>query len=172
MGISFSMFFKKKLRIIMVGLDNSGKTTILYKLKFNSKVETIPTIGFNIETVKYKNLELTVWDLGGQDKLRTLWKYYYENSDVLIFVIDSCDIERMKEANQELYKILVNESSMNFKCILFYWNKIDSEKSLNVKKFYEYFDTSKTNCKKILQPCSAVTANGLAEGLEKLSKVL
>ncbi|KAL0385536.1 UNVERIFIED_CONTAM: ADP-ribosylation factor 2 [Sesamum radiatum] len=56
------------MRILMVGLDAAGKTTILYKLKLGEIVTTIPTIGFNVETVEYKNISFTVWDVGGQDK--------------------------------------------------------------------------------------------------------
>ena len=75
MGMAFSrvferLFGKKEMRILMVGLDAAGKTTILYKLKLGEVVTTIPTIGFNVETVEYKNISFTVWDVGGQDKVR------------------------------------------------------------------------------------------------------
>ena len=77
----FSGFFSPyETRILMVGLDAAGKTTILYKLKLNELVSTIPTIGFNVETVQYKNINFTIWDIGGQKLLRQLWKHYYENS--------------------------------------------------------------------------------------------
>ena len=66
----------------MVGLDAAGKTTILYKLKLGEIVTTIPTIGFNVETVDYKNISFTVWDVGGQDKIRPLWRHYYLNTQV------------------------------------------------------------------------------------------
>ena len=69
------LFSKKEMRILMVGLDAAGKTTILYKLKLGEIVTTIPTIGFNVETVEYKNINFTVWDVGGQDKIRPLWRY-------------------------------------------------------------------------------------------------
>ena len=69
---------KKEMRILMVGLDAAGKTTILYKLKLGEIVTTIPTIGFNVETVEYKNISFTVWDVGGQDKIRPLWRHYYQ----------------------------------------------------------------------------------------------
>ena len=65
------MFGKQEMRILMVGLDAAGKTTILYKLKLGEVVTTIPTIGFNVETVEYKNISFTVWDVGGQDKVTT-----------------------------------------------------------------------------------------------------
>ena len=88
------LFGKKEMRILMVGLDAAGKTTILYKLKLGEIVTTIPTIGasplprrrrasadrsrragFNVETVEYKNISFTVWDVGGQDKIRPLWRH-------------------------------------------------------------------------------------------------
>ena len=64
---------KTPVRLLMLGLDAAGKTTILYKLKLNETVNTIPTIGFNVETVTYKNLEFNCWDVGGQTTLRPLW---------------------------------------------------------------------------------------------------
>jgi small GTP-binding protein len=73
----------------MLGLDAAGKTTILYKLKLNQSVTTIPTVGFNVETVTYKNVKFNVWDVGGQDKIRPLWRHYYTGTQGLVFVIDS-----------------------------------------------------------------------------------
>ena len=82
MGNLFAKMFdmlsgKQEKRILMVGLDAAGKTTILYKLKLGEVVTTIPTIGFNVETVEYKNISFTVWDVGGQDKIRPLWRYVH-----------------------------------------------------------------------------------------------
>ena len=77
MGTSFSK--QKEKRILMMGLDNAGKTTILYKSKLGEVVSTIPTIGFNVETVEYNNLSLTIWDVGGQAKIRELWRHYLTN---------------------------------------------------------------------------------------------
>ncbi|KAI3980548.1 hypothetical protein MKX01_025113 [Papaver californicum] len=98
MGMAISrlvrmLFAKRDMRILMVGLDAAGKTTIIYKLKLGEIVTTIPTIGFNVETVEYKNVSFTVWDVGGQDKIRPLWRHYFQNTQGLIFVIDSNDSE-------------------------------------------------------------------------------
>merc|ERR1712146_40532 len=76
MGLSFSrvwelLLSKKDVRILMVGLDAAGKTTVLFKLKLGEVITTIPTIGFNVETVEYKNLKFTVWDIGGQDRIES-----------------------------------------------------------------------------------------------------
>merc|ERR1712137_555747 len=82
---------KKEQRIVMVGLDNAGKTTILYQVKMGEVVQTTPTIGFNVETVKRKNLSFSVWDVGGQDQIRGLWRHYFLNTAAVIFVVDSPD---------------------------------------------------------------------------------
>ncbi|PWZ09347.1 ADP-ribosylation factor 1 [Zea mays] len=111
MGLAFGklfsrLFAKKEMRILMVGLDAAGKTTILYKLKLGEIVTTIPTIGFNVETVEYKNISFTVWDVGGQDKIRPLWRHYFQNTQGLIFVVDSNDRDRVVEARDELHRML------------------------------------------------------------------
>ncbi|XP_010528581.1 PREDICTED: ADP-ribosylation factor 1-like [Tarenaya hassleriana] len=114
MGLSFGklfsrLFAKKEMRILMVGLDVARKTTILYKLKLGEIVTTVPTIGFNVETVEYKNISFTVWDVGGQDKISPLWRHYFQNTQGLIFVVDSNDRDRVVEARDELHRML-NES--------------------------------------------------------------
>ena len=74
---------KIEMRLVMLGLNNAGKTSILFKLKQNEFVPTtLPTIGFNVETVEYKNLQFNIWDVGGDPKLRPLWKHYYLNTQV------------------------------------------------------------------------------------------
>ncbi|CAB3384466.1 Hypothetical predicted protein [Cloeon dipterum] len=119
MGLTISsvltkLFGKKQMRILMVGLDAAGKTTILYKLKLGEIVTTIPTIGFNVETVEYKNICFTVWDVGGQDKIRPLWRHYFQNTQGLIFVIDSNDRERIGEAQREL-EHMVNRHNLTLR---------------------------------------------------------
>jgi ADP-ribosylation factor protein 6 len=74
------IFGSKEMRLLMLGLDAAGKTTILYKLKLNQDVTTIPTVGFNVETVTYKNVKFNVWDVGGQDKIRPLWRHYFSGA--------------------------------------------------------------------------------------------
>ena len=111
MGISFSSIFqglfgKKEMRILMVGLDAAGKTTILYKLKLGEIVTTIPTIGFNVETVEYENISFTVWDVGGQDKIRPLWRHYFQASY-------DCKVSR----DVETLLVGVFESTTTFSCL-------------------------------------------------------
>ncbi|KAI5279405.1 hypothetical protein KEM54_004179, partial [Ascosphaera aggregata] len=129
MGISFSKLFDKiwgrrEMRILMVGLDAAGKTTILYKLKLGEIVTTIPTIGFNVETVEYRNIQFTVWDVGGQDKIRPLWRHYFQNTQGIIFVVDSNDRDRVTEAREELQRML-NEDELRDALLLVFANKQD-----------------------------------------------
>merc|ERR1719221_1309512 len=112
------------VRILMVGLDAAGKTTILYKFKIGEVITTIPTIGFNVETVEYKNISFTVWDVGGQDKIRPLWKHYYHGTNGLIFVVDSNDQERLEDAREELMRMLL-EDEMRAAVLLVLANKQD-----------------------------------------------
>ena len=106
----------------MVGLDAAGKTTILYKLKLGEVKKTIPTIGYNVEKVTYKNISLHVWDVGGQAKI--LWKHYYTNTQGIIFVIDSSDRDRIDDARDELHKMVADED-LKDAVILVYANKQD-----------------------------------------------
>lgn len=120
---------------VLVGLDAAGKTTILYKLKLGEIVTTIPTIGFNVETVEYKNICFTVWDVGGQDKIRPLWRHYFQNTQGLIFVVDSNDRERIAEAQEELQKMVnfsmhVDWVIKNSSCVFFSYKKMNFGKLL------------------------------------------
>ncbi|KAI9710187.1 MAG: ADP-ribosylation factor, Arf Arf6 [Chrysothrix sp. TS-e1954] len=118
------IFGQKEMRLLMLGLDAAGKTTILYKLKLNQDVTTIPTVGFNVETVTYKNTKFNVWDVGGQDKIRPLWRHYFSGTQGLIFVIDSNDRDRMEEARVELARI-IQDREMKDALLLVFANKQD-----------------------------------------------
>ncbi|KAK4672608.1 Arf GTPase arf1 [Podospora pseudopauciseta] len=125
------VFNKKEMRILMVGLDAAGKTTILYKLKLGEVVTTIPTIGFNVETVEYANIQFTVWDVGGQDKIRPLWRHYFQNTQGIIFVVDSNDRDRIPEAREELQRML-NEDELRDALLLVFANKQDLPNAMSV----------------------------------------
>lgn len=107
---AYASFSSEEARILMLGLDAAGKTTILYKLKLNETVSSIPTIGFNVETVSpVKNVSFTVWDVGGQDKIRPLWKHYFNNTEGLVYVVDSSDQARISDSKKELSWILESD---------------------------------------------------------------
>ncbi|KAH8961725.1 hypothetical protein BDL97_05G064100 [Sphagnum fallax] len=101
-----SLFGDREARILVLGLDNAGKTTILYRLQVGEVVSTIPTIGFNVETVQHNNIKFQVWDLGGQTSIRPYWRCYFPNTQAVIYVVDSSDIERMSTAKDEFHSIL------------------------------------------------------------------
>jgi ADP-ribosylation factor 1/2 len=207
MGWLGSLLFKKRdARILMIGLDNSGKTTILYKLKLGVVKSTLPTVGFNVETVNVKGIELTVWDLGGQDKIRPLWEHYYHNAEGIIFVVDSNDKERLNHvedspsshfslnhkislsAAEELAKILY-EPELAGVPLLILANKQDLPNAVGVEEVAQRLGISSgkknqalhnsqgvdlnirdRNC--MIQPCIALTGEGLLEGFEWLAKAL
>jgi len=155
----------------MVGLDAAGKTTILYKLKLGEIVTTIPTIGFNVETVEYKNISFTVWDVGGQDKIRPLWRHYYQNTQGLIYVVDSSDRERIAEAKDELHKMM-NEDELRDAVLLVFANKQDLPKAVSVTELTGLLNLSKLSRKWYVQSACATQGTGLYEGLDWLSNEL
>lgn len=156
----------------MVGLDAAGKTTILYKLKLGEIVTTIPTIGFNVETVEYKNISFTVWDVGGQDKIRPLWRHYFQNTQGVIFVVDSNDHDRIGEAAEELQRI-TNEDELNDALILVFANKQDLPGAMNAAEITDKLGLHNLRQRSwYIQSTCATTGEGLYEGLEWLSTSL
>jgi|EP00945_MAST-04E_sp_MAST-4E-sp1_P007871 ADP-ribosylation factor 1/2 len=176
MGGFFAKIFdnwgKKERRILMVGLDAAGKTTILYKLKLGEVVTTIPTIGFNVEQVDYKNISFTVWDVGGQDKIRPLWRHYYQNTEGLIFVVDSNDKDRIDAAREELQKML-QEDELKDSVVLVFANKQDLPNAMSAPEVTEKLGLHNLRMRKwYIQAACATTGDGLYEGLEWLKDTL
>ncbi|KAH9670477.1 ADP-ribosylation factor A1B [Citrus sinensis] len=163
MGLSFTklfsrLFAKKEMRILMVGLDAAGKTTILYKLK----------LGFNVETVEYKNISFTVWDVGGQDKIRPLWRHYFQNTQGLIFVVDSNDRDRVVEARDELHRML-NEDELRDAVLLVFANKQDLPNAMNAAEITDKLAGILCVPFRYIQSTCATSGEGLYEGLDWLS---
>ncbi|GAW22867.1 ADP-ribosylation factor family-domain-containing protein [Xylaria bambusicola] len=177
MGLAFSKIFdklwgKKEMRILMVGLDAAGKTTILYKLKLGEIVTTIPTIGFNVETVEYKNIQFTVWDVGGQDKIRPLWRHYFQNTQGIIFVVDSNDRDRIVEAREELQRML-NEDELRDAILLVFANKQDLPNAMNAAEITDKLGLHGLRQRAwYIQSTCATSGDGLYEGLEWLATTL
>ncbi len=173
MGNIISNFFKRffgkqECRLLMVGLDAAGKTTILYHFKLDELVTTIPTIGFNVESVEHKNVNFTVWDIGGQDKIRALWRLYYQETDGIIFVVDSNDRDRVQEAKAELFRLLKEDELRN--CVLLvYANKQDLPNVMTTTELTDKLGLLLLrNRNWYIQSTSAVKGAGLFEGLEWL----
>lgn len=158
-------FFSTKKNMLMLGLDSAGKTTILYQLKLNDYRHTVPTIGFNVETIKYKNLDLTIWDIGGQAKIRKLWRHYYNNIDTVIFVIDSNDVDRLPLVKEELHHVL-SDNQLKHCSVLIYSNKIDLPNSIDPTEIAKEVDLYSLKQKWYIQPCCALNeTSGIYEGL-------
>lgn len=164
------VFGSREMRILMLGLDAAGKTTVLYKLKLDQPVTALPTVGFNVETVTYKNVKLGIWDVGGQDKIRPLWRHYYTGTQGLIFVIDSSDRERMEEAKQELYRIAIDRG-MSEVPILIFANKQDMPNAMKPEEVERRLELSHGPLEKrhwYVFPSIATTGEGIYEGLDWL----
>ncbi|KAH3902253.1 ADP-ribosylation factor-like protein 1 [Saccharomycodes ludwigii] len=178
MGNYFSSIFdrlwgiNKDVRILILGLDGAGKTTILYFLKIGEVFNTNPTIGFNVETLTYKNLKLNVWDLGGQTSIRPYWRCYYANTAAVIFVIDSTDTDRIQTASKELH-LMLKEEELQDAALLVFANKQDLPGALSASevsdslKLVDLKDRSWS-----IVASSAKTGEGIHEGLDWLIDVI
>ena len=177
MGFIFSKildFFSRsrnKFKIIILGIQNAGKTTILYRLSIGQLVKTTPTIGSNVEEISYNNVKLQAWDLGGQESSRSVWDIYFTNTDAIIYVIDTND-ETYDDSKEQFYKLLKNETLRNV-VILIYANKQDLPGAKNVGDIIKIYglDNIKDHIWHI-QPCSAQTGEGLITGMKWLSDQL
>ncbi|KAK3369836.1 ADP-ribosylation factor family-domain-containing protein [Podospora didyma] len=163
------LFGSREVRILMLGLDAAGKTTILYKLKLNQTMTTIPTVGFNVETFTMKNIKFNMWDVGGQDKIRPLWRHYYSGTQGLVFVVDSSDHNRIEEARTELHRI-INDREMKDCLLLVFANKQDINGAMKPLEVTEKLQLSKLKDKVwYVQPSIATTGEGLLEGFDWVS---
>ncbi|XP_065332757.1 E3 ubiquitin-protein ligase TRIM23-like [Cloeon dipterum] len=165
---------RMEMRVVTLGLDGAGKTSILFKLKQDEFVTATPTIGFNVESLELRSdLQLTVWDVGGQPKLRPLWKHYYLNTQAVVFVVDCACRDRLPEAQSELARLLA-EKELKDAALLILANKQDQEGSMSAEELCQQMVLPKLCCGRSwhCQACSAQTGAGLTEGLEWLSRQL
>ncbi|XP_048848815.1 ADP-ribosylation factor-like 4ab [Brienomyrus brachyistius] len=166
------------LHIVILGLDCAGKTTVLYRLRFNEFVNTVPTKGFNTEKIKVsvgssRAAAFHFWDVGGQEKLRPLWRSYTRCADGIVFVVDSVDVERMEEAKTELHKITRAAENQGVP-VLVVANKQDLRSALPLPEVAKLLALSElgTATPWHLQPACAIIGDGLSEGLEKLHDMI
>ncbi|RKO97086.1 hypothetical protein CXG81DRAFT_14974 [Caulochytrium protostelioides] len=173
MGNLFSRVFQrlwgnKEVRILILGLDGAGKTTILYRLQLGEVVNTIPTIGFNVETLTYQNIKFQVWDLGGQTSIRPYWRCYYTNTDAIIYVVDSADHQRLSTSQQELHEMLEEEEIKNA-ALLVLANKQDMDGAMTPAEVSEALGLATLRDRQwTIFKCSAKTGEGLTESLDWL----
>ncbi|XP_069807637.1 putative ADP-ribosylation factor-like protein 5C [Dendropsophus ebraccatus] len=163
-----SIFGNREHKVIIVGLDNAGKTTILYQFLMNEVVHTAPTIGSNVEEIVLRNTHFLMWDIGGQETLRATWNSYYSNTEFVILVIDSTDRERLPETRDELYKMLAHEDLQNA-AVLIYANKQDVKDSMSASEISTMLALSAIKDRAWhIQGCCALTGEGLPAGLDWL----
>ena len=166
------------VHLVMLGLDSAGKSTVLYRLKFDQYVNTVPTVGFNCEKVKgtsgkAKGVSFMIWDVGGQDKVRPLWRSYTRNTDGIVFVVDSVDGERMEEAKVELIRTARTPEVAGVP-ILVLANKQDlpgSRDPPEVEKLLSLHEMSTSHLCTV-HSCCAITGEGLEDALETLYQMI
>ncbi|KAN0039556.1 hypothetical protein ACTA71_007353 [Dictyostelium dimigraforme] len=169
----FSLFEnKRETRILMIGLDGAGKSTILYKLKLGDVVSTTPTIGFDVETIQYKNLSMTVWDIGGNG-IVALWKHYYHGSNAVILVVDSTDRERIDEVKKGIDNNILIQDELRGTQLLIFANKQDMNGAMNTAEIVSSLNLNSIKDRKwYVQPCSAVRSDGIYEGFDWVASTL
>lgn len=160
-------------RVLLLGLDNAGKSTLLYKLKHNARVQTSPTVGFNVETMEARknreNIALTVWDVGGQRPMRQHWQSYHQDTAAVVFVVDSSDRSRLNEAKKELETTLGCEH-LRGRPLIVLANKQDVDNAMTVSDVKDGFALQKLCADRdwFVQPCSASTGVGVEEAFRRV----
>ncbi|KPM36058.1 hypothetical protein AK830_g10517 [Neonectria ditissima] len=155
----------KEMRILMLGLDNAGKTTIVKKVMGEDVSTVSPTLGFIIKTIEYEGYKLNIWDVGGQKTLRSYWRNYFEKTDALIWVVDATDRLRIQDCRDELEGLL-QEERLSGASLLVFANKTDVDGCMTEQEILLslQLESIRTHHWHIL-PCSAITGNNLNEGL-------
>ncbi|NXC27769.1 ARL14 protein, partial [Campylorhamphus procurvoides] len=161
----------KQANIVMLGLDSAGKSTLLYNFRCKGVYVTVPTIGFNVDMIEMKNgFTLTVWDVGGQEKMRQLWGNFLEDTACLLYVVDSSDKRRLEESRKEFELILKNESIKDVPVVVLA-NKQDLAGALNAEEITRRLKMKK-HCGDrtwYVQPCCAITGEGLEDALRRVA---
>jgi len=160
---------EREVRLLILGLDNAGKTTILRKFSGES-IDTIePTLGFNIKTLEHRSYKLNVWDVGGQRTIRAYWRNYFEQTDGLIWVVDSSDRARLEVCRDELFSLLGQEKLAGASLLIFA-NKQDLSNSLTSEEIADVLQLNSnkkfSNRHWSIIACSAVTGDGLVDGMD------
>ncbi|XP_063932254.1 ADP-ribosylation factor-like protein 2 [Zophobas morio] len=161
---------EKHMRFLILGLDNAGKTTILKKLNNEDTSEISPTLGFSIKTLCYEGYQLNFWDVGGQKSLRSYWRNYFEQTDALIWVVDSTDFDRLEDCKKELHNLL-KEERLSGASLLILANKQDVKGSFSKEQLTIILDLQKIKTHHwYIQECSAVTGENLVTGIRWVVK--
>lgn len=162
--------------IVMVGLDNAGKTSILYRAKLRENIKTYPTTAFNVECVSVtKKLKFKVWDVGGRESNRPLWRAYVRQTEGVVFVVDSVDQSRMEEAKHELFNLVHSDSAQLKEVpILVVANKQDSIGALSPEMIAKELKLNELSGNHMwhVEGSSCYVGDGFNEGLKTLAKMI
>ncbi|XP_068575005.1 putative ADP-ribosylation factor-like protein 5C [Cebidichthys violaceus] len=161
-----AVFGDREHKVIIVGLDNAGKTTILYQFLTKEAVHTSPTIGSNVEEIIVRKTHFLVWDIGGQESLRASWYSYYGNTEIVIVVVDSTDRERLTLTKEELHRMLAHEDLENA-AVLILANKQDVKGSMTAAEISQCLTLESISSHSWhVQACCALTGEGLPASLD------
>uniref|UniRef100_A0A8C6PC38 ADP-ribosylation factor-like protein 3 n=1 Tax=Nothobranchius furzeri TaxID=105023 RepID=A0A8C6PC38_NOTFU len=153
---------EQQAHLLLLGLDNSGKTTLLKQLASEDISHIVPTQGFNIKCVQTSGFKLNVWDIGGQRSVRPFWRHYLDNIDVLIYVIDCSDRTRFQETISGQLKGLLEEDKLATVPLLIFANKQDLTTAISASELVESLNLHTVRDRMWqVQACSALTAEGL-----------
>ncbi|CAD7699869.1 unnamed protein product [Ostreobium quekettii] len=157
---------EKEIRLLMVGLDNAGKTSIVKRLNGEDTSTVSPTLGFSIKSISYGKYRLNIWDVGGQKSLRPYWRNYYEKTDGLVWVVDSADKFRLQDCKEELHNLL-REERLAGSALLILANKQDMKGVLGEQDIADFLELRLlTKRHWHIAGCSAMTGEGLLDGFD------
>lgn len=162
----------KEARILLLGLESVGKTTLLYRLKLGETIKTTPTIGFNVETFQYRDLFLNAWDLGFGGKMRPLCQHYYKGSNAVVIMIDSCDRERLEEVAYDVIKPALKSDDLKDAIFLFLANKSDLENGMTIQEISDLLALHNLKRKWNIFSISALNGNGISDAFDWLASQL
>ncbi|KAK4799558.1 hypothetical protein SAY86_024923 [Trapa natans] len=178
-GLWKYMFSKKEFHVLVLGIEKSGKTTLLEKLKsLYSNLEglppdrIVPTVGLNVGRVELPNAKLVFWDLGGQPGLRSIWEKYYEEAHAVVFVIDASCPSRFEDSKSALEKVLRNDDLQGAP-LLILANKQDLPEAVSTEELALYLDMKKLDERvSMYEAVSAYDGLGIRESVEWLVEVM
>ncbi|KAM9836104.1 ADP-ribosylation factor-like protein 11 [Aulostomus maculatus] len=160
-------------QVILMGLDASGKSTLLARLLTGQVMDTSPTIGFNVGTLDLtKKTSLTIWDVGGQMSMRPNWRFYLDDCKALVFVVDSSNPSRLPEAQKALRKVLSNEKLQGVPLMVLA-NKKDRPDSMTIREISNQLELrSYSDLRWEIQACSALNGLGLQQAFMSVAKLI